>query len=143
MLCCSAVGLFLVVFGIQEGQKYDWGTIVGPISVWSLIISGLIVLAIFVWWQAHNRGEPLMSLSLFKDRNFSLANVGIASMGFAITGMAIPLMLFAQKSMGLSPMRSALLLIPLAVTAGALAAPGGQADRQGASAVSGRPRVRG
>src|SRR6478609_1453822 len=103
----SAVGLFLLVFGIQEGQKYDWGTIAGPISV---------------WWQAHNRGEPLMSLALFKDRNFSLANVAIASMGFTITGMAIPLMLFAQKSMGLSPMRSALLLIPLAVTAGALAA---------------------
>jgi EmrB/QacA subfamily drug resistance transporter len=122
----SALGLFLVVFGIQEGQKYDWGTIAGPISVWSLIISGIVVLAIFVWWQAHNRGEPLMSLSLFKDRNFSLANIGIASMGFTITGMAIPLMLFAQKSMGLSPMRSALLLIPLAVTAGALAAPVGK-----------------
>ena len=122
----SAVGMFLLVFGIQEGQKYDWGTIAGPISVWSLIISGIVVLAIFVWWQAHNRGEPLMSLALFKDRNFSLANVAIASMGFTITGMAIPLMLFAQKSMGLSPMRSALLLIPLAITAGALAAPVGR-----------------
>ena len=122
----SALGLFLVVFGIQEGQKYDWGTIAGPISVWSLIITGLVVLAIFVWWQARNRGEPLMSLSLFRDRNFSLANVAIASMGFTITGMAIPLMLFAQKSMGLSPMRSALLLIPLAITAGALAAPVGK-----------------
>src|SRR5882757_452759 len=52
----SAVGLFLLVFGIQEGQKYNWGQITGPISVWGLIIAGVVVLAIFVVWQARNRG---------------------------------------------------------------------------------------
>ena len=92
----SAVGMFLIVFGIQEGEKYDWGTIDGWISVWSLIISGLVVLGVFVWWQAHNRGEPLVPLSLFRDRNFSVANVGIATVGFAVTAMAFPLMLCAQ-----------------------------------------------
>ncbi|MGI8417630.1 MAG: DHA2 family efflux MFS transporter permease subunit [Nakamurella sp.] len=125
-IALSAIGMFLLVFGIQEGQKYDWGTIAGPISVWSLIIAGVLVLGVFVWWQAVTKGEPLMSLGLYKDRNFSLANIGIAAMGFAITGMAIPLMLFAQKSMGLSPMRAALLLVPLAVMSGALAAPVGR-----------------
>ncbi|WP_084614680.1 DHA2 family efflux MFS transporter permease subunit [Nakamurella lactea] len=125
-IALSAIGMFLLVFGIQEGQKYDWGTISGPISVWSLIIVGVLVLVAFVWWQAKNKNEPLMSLSLFKDRNFSLANFGIATMGFAITGMAIPLMLFAQKAMGLTPTRSALLMIPLAVASGALAAPVGR-----------------
>jgi len=125
-IALSAIGMFLVVFGIQEGQKYDWGTISGPISVWSLIIAGVVVLVIFVFWQAKNPREPLMSLSLFRDRNFSLANAGIATMGFAVTGMAIPLMLFAQKSMGLTPTRSALLMIPLAVASGALAAPVGK-----------------
>lgn len=29
----SAVGLFLLVFGIQEGETYNWGTIAGPVSV--------------------------------------------------------------------------------------------------------------
>lgn len=47
----SGVGMFLLVFGIQEGQTFDWGTIAGPISVWSLIIAGLVVLAAFVFWQ--------------------------------------------------------------------------------------------
>ena len=28
----SAVGMFLLVFGIQEGQKYDWGTIEDPFA---------------------------------------------------------------------------------------------------------------
>jgi EmrB/QacA subfamily drug resistance transporter len=117
----SAVGLFLLVFGIQEGQKYNWGQIKGPISVWGLIIAGVVVLAIFVVWQSRNRGEPLLPLGLFKDRNFSLANVSITTVGFAITAMAFPLMLYAQAVRGLSPTRSALLLVPMAVISGALA----------------------
>jgi EmrB/QacA subfamily drug resistance transporter len=116
----SSIGLFFLVFGIQEGQKYDWGTIKGPISVWSLIIAGLVVLAVFVVWQSRNRGEPLLPLGLFKDRNFSLANTAITTVGFAITAMTFPLMLYAQVVRGLTPTRSALLLVPMAVVTGAL-----------------------
>jgi EmrB/QacA subfamily drug resistance transporter len=117
----SAAGLFLLVFGIQEGQKYNWGKITGPISVWGLIIAGVVVLAIFLFWQSRNRGEPLLPLGLFKDRNFSLANVAITTVGFAITAMAFPLMLWAQAVRGLTPTKSALLLVPMAVLSGALA----------------------
>ncbi|AEA23093.1 drug resistance transporter, EmrB/QacA subfamily [Pseudonocardia dioxanivorans CB1190] len=117
----SAVGMFLLVFGIQEGQTYDWGTIAGPISVWSLIGAGVVVMGVFLWWQARNRGEPLVNLALFRDRNFSLANVAITTVGFAITAMAFPLMFYAQGVMGLSPTRSALLFVPMAVLSGGLA----------------------
>ncbi|GAA4346192.1 DHA2 family efflux MFS transporter permease subunit [Angustibacter luteus] len=117
----SAIGMFLLVFGIQEGETYDWGTIKGPITVWSLIIAGILVLALFLFWQSRNKNEPLLPLTLFKDRNFSLANVGISSVGFTITAMAFPLMLWAQVARGLSPTRSALLLVPMAVITSALA----------------------
>ena len=36
----SVVGMFLVVFGLQEGATYDWGTITGPITVWGVIGAG-------------------------------------------------------------------------------------------------------
>jgi MFS family permease len=117
----SAVGMFLLVFGIQEGQTFDWGTIAGPISVWSLIVAGLVVLAGFLFWQAHNRREPLLSLALFRDRNFSLANVAITTVGFAITSMTFPLMLYAQGVRGLTPTQAALLMAPMAVISAALA----------------------
>ncbi|MBN9610130.1 MAG: MFS transporter [Actinobacteria bacterium 69-20] len=121
----SAVGMFLLVFGIQEGETYHWGTIAGPISVWSLIIAGAVVLAAFVLWQAKNAAEPLVPLPLFKDRNFSLANIGIAAVGFTITALSFPLMLYAQKVLGLSPVRSALLMVPMAIITGGLAKPVG------------------
>ncbi len=111
----SGTGMFLLVFGIQEGQQYEWGTITGPISVWSLIVAGVVFFGLFLAWQVRNRAEPLVPLSLFADRNFSLANVAITSMGFAITAMAFPLMLWAQLARGLSPTQAALLLSPMAV----------------------------
>src|SRR5690606_3495467 len=111
----SGSGMFLLAFGIQEGHQFDWGTITGQVTVWRMIVAGIVVLVLFVLWQARNRQEPLVPLSLFSDRNFSLANVAITTMGFSITAMAIPLMLYAQVVRGLSPTRSALLLVPMAV----------------------------
>jgi EmrB/QacA subfamily drug resistance transporter len=117
----SAIGMFLVVFGIQEGQKYDWGTIMGPLSVWLLIGVGVAVLVGFVVWQRLNKGEPLLPLRLFRERNFSLANLAITTVGFSVTGMALPLMIYAQEVRSLTPTQSALLLVPMAVLSGALA----------------------
>jgi Na+/melibiose symporter-like transporter len=117
----SAVGMFLLVFGIQEGEKYNWGTIVGPISVWSLIIAGIVVLIGFVVWQRFNKGEPLLPLKLFRDRNFSLANGAITTVGFAVTSMSLPLVFFFQIVLGFTPTQSALMLVPMAVFSGGLA----------------------
>ncbi|MCH8626706.1 DHA2 family efflux MFS transporter permease subunit [Arsenicicoccus piscis] len=117
----SAVGLFCVVFGIEEGRSYDWGTISGPLTIWRLIALGVVVLGLFVLWQARNPREPLVPLRLFRDRNFSVANVAITTVGFAITSMAFPLMLWAQVVRGYSPTRAACLMIPMAVLSGGLA----------------------
>ncbi|GAA1299280.1 DHA2 family efflux MFS transporter permease subunit [Pseudonocardia xinjiangensis] len=117
----SAVGMFLLVFGIQEGQAYAWGTITGPISVWSLVIAGLVVMGGFLFRQARNRGEPLVPLALFRDRNFSLANIAVTPVAFAVTAMQFPIIFYAQGVLGLSPTGSALLLMPMAVVSGGLA----------------------
>ena len=117
----SAVGMFLLVFGVQEGETYEWGTITGVVSVPLLIGLGLVVLGAFLWWQRRNTREPLLPLGLFADRNFTLANVAITSIGFAITAMAFPLMLFAQGVLRMSPTRASLLLVPMAVVSIVLA----------------------
>lgn len=125
-LVLSGAAVFLIVFGVQEGENYDWGTIVGPVSVPALIGSGLVLLALFVLWQARTRSEPLVPLSLFLDRNFTLSNLAITTVGFAITAMAFPVMIWAQEARDLSPTRSALLLVPMAVLSGVLAPVVGQ-----------------
>jgi EmrB/QacA subfamily drug resistance transporter len=117
----SGIAMFLIVFGIQEGQTYSWGTITGPISVWGLIIAGILVLALFVVWQAVNKAEPLVPLGLFRDRNFSLANLGITTVGFTVTSFGLPTIFYYQLVRGMTPTQSALMMIPMAVLSGGLA----------------------
>jgi EmrB/QacA subfamily drug resistance transporter len=116
----SAVALFLIVFGLQEGETYDWGVIWGPITVWGLILTGVAVLGLFIWQQFKTKSEALVPMELFRDRNFSVANIGIATVGFTVTSMSLPLMFFIQLGRGLTPTESALLLVPMAIAAGVL-----------------------
>ena len=111
----SAVGLFCVVFAIQEGETYNWGRITGIISVPALIVLGVILLVAFVWWQWRQKSEPLVPLSLFSDRNFSVSSVAITAVGFSITAMIFPFMIYAQVVRGLDPTHAALLMAPQAL----------------------------
>lgn len=111
----SGVGLFLIVFGLQEGQGHGWGALWGPIQVWQVIAVGVLVMAGFVFWQTRNTAEPLLPLSLFRDRNFSLANVNIGLMGAAVTAQMFPIMLFVQGVLGYTPTLAALMTAPMAV----------------------------
>ena len=117
----SGVALLLIVFGIQEGHALDWSA-----TVIAMIVGGLVVGAAFVWWQSSNKQEPLMPLSLFRDRNFSLANVAITAVGFVFASMGFPLMLWAQLVRGDSPTQAGLLLAPMAVMSILLAPVAGQ-----------------
>lgn len=111
----SAIGMFLVTFGIQEGETYDWGRITGWVSVPLVIALGVAVMGVFLAWQRRIRREPLVPLGLFGDRNFSLATAGITLVSLAVTGMALPLMFYAQGVRGWSPTESAFLMSPMAI----------------------------
>jgi len=129
----SGAAMFLVVFGLQEGEAHSW-----PWWIWLTIAAGVVLMAVFVYWQSVNRNEPLVPLGIFKDRDFSLANVGVAVIGFVVTAMIVPVMFYAQVVSGLTPTRSALLTAPMAVMSGALAPLVGKiVDRAQPSAVIG------
>ena len=112
----SGVGMFLIVFALQEGQSHDWAH-----WVWGLMALGSGFLAAFLYWQSVNPNEPLIPLVIFRDRDFSLSNLGVATIGFVVTGMMVPIMFYAQAVCGLSPTRAALLTAPMAIVTGVLA----------------------
>jgi EmrB/QacA subfamily drug resistance transporter len=112
----SGVGMFLIVFALQEGQTRDWAP-----WIWGLLLAGVAAMVGFVYWQAVNPDEPLIPLKVFRDNDFRMSNVGIAVIGFAVTAMILPVMFYAQAVCGLSPTRSALLTAPMAIVSGVLA----------------------
>lgn len=112
----SGLGMFFIVFGLQQGQAAHWEP-----WIWAMIVAGVGFMTAFVYWQSVNTHEPLIPLRIFADRDFSLCNVGVAITSFAGTAMMLPVTFYAQAVCGLSPTRSALLIAPMAVANGVLA----------------------
>jgi EmrB/QacA subfamily drug resistance transporter len=118
----SSLGMFLLVFGIQQGESHAWGRIWGPFTAWEFIVVGAVVLGVFVWWQSVNSREPLLPLTLFRSRNVALANVTATCMGIAVTTYGLPVVLYLQTVEGFSPTQAALVMAPMSVVS-ILAAP--------------------
>lgn len=112
----SGAGMFLIVFGLQQGQSANWQP-----WIWAVIVGGIGFMSLFVYWQARNAREPLIPLEVFNDRNFSLSNLRIAIIAFAGTGMMLPVTFYAQAVCGLSPTHTAVLFAPTAIVGGVLA----------------------
>jgi Major Facilitator Superfamily len=120
-IALSSVALFLVVFGLQEGQRYDWGTVIGSITIPEIIGAGVVLLVLFVVWQRLNRREPLLPLNVFRHRNFSMSNIANVAVGFTMAGMFLPIVIYIQSVLGYSAIESGLITAPMSFVAGVVA----------------------
>lgn len=103
----SAIGMFCLVFGIQEAQRFNWDW-----RVWVLLGAGLATMLLFIGWQSRRGANALVPLELFRNKNFALAGLTISTVGFAVSTFAIPWMIYVQSVQAYSPTRAALLVLP-------------------------------
>ncbi|MGQ4386791.1 MFS transporter [Streptomyces sp. SAS_270] len=117
----ASAALFLLAFGLTEGQRYDWN---GGI----LALFGAAA-ALFAGFLLHERrrqaDEPLVPFSLFKDRSFTLLNFVGITVSFGVIGMFLPLTIYLQSVLGFSALKSGLVLLPLALGSFVTAGPAG------------------
>ena len=99
----ATAGLLGIIYGLIEGERYDWGVVAGVVTIPEIITAGVVLLALFLYYQARRQSsEPLLPFEVFKDRNFTLMTVVMAAMGFAILGLYLPLTIYMQSVLGLS-----------------------------------------
>ncbi len=129
----SLVSLFLIVYGLIEGQSHDWGKVWGPITIPMIIAAGVLLLGVFLWVQYLERdGEPLVPFSLFRDRNFATMNFVVAAIAFGMLGLFLPLTIFLQNVLGLTALQAGLTTAPMSVISMFIAPLAGRfADRIG------------
>ena len=102
-IAMATTGLLGVIFGLIEGQRYDWGVVTGFITIPEIIGAGVLMLAAFLYYQSRRQGgEPLLPFEVFRNRNFTLMTLVMAAMGFAILGIYLPLTIYLQSVLGLS-----------------------------------------
>src|SRR5690348_260043 len=109
-------GLFAIVFGLIEGQRYNWGQVESlAITIPEVIGAGVILLVAFIVWERFQT-EPLVRLSLFEDRNFAVANLIAASISFGMLSLFLPFTIYLQSVRGFSALVAGLTMAPMSLT---------------------------
>ncbi|GIF68703.1 MFS transporter [Asanoa ishikariensis] len=112
----ASVGLFLLVYGLIEGEPHDWGRVWGPITIVEVIGAGVVVLAVFLYHQYLSRaGEPLIPFTIFKDRNFAVMSWVSAAIAFSMLGLFLPLVIYLQSVLGLTALQAGIAVAPLSL----------------------------
>jgi EmrB/QacA subfamily drug resistance transporter len=108
----ASLGLFGIVFGLIEGQRYDWGAIAGAaVTIPEVIGGGVALLVAFVVWERF-QAEPLLPLSLFRNRDYSVA-VWLSGLNFfAMFGFFLATTIYLQSVLGMSAIQSGLTSLP-------------------------------
>jgi EmrB/QacA subfamily drug resistance transporter len=98
----------LILLTTWGGNQYAWGssTIVG------LGVAGVALLVVFVWWESR-AAEPILPLSLFRSRVFTVASAMGFAIGMAMFGAIVFIPLYLQLVYGASPTSSGLRMLPL------------------------------
>lgn len=104
----SAGGLVALIYGVIESEDKGW---TAPLVLGS-IGAGLVVLTAFVLWQ-RRAAEPLMDLSLFRDRVFLWGAIASIVASLALAGGLFSIPLYLQVVQGTDAMETGLRLIPM------------------------------
>src|SRR5438874_5403891 len=110
----ASAGLFGVVFGLVEGERYNWGSFWGAITIPEIIAAGIIVFIGFIIFERF-QPEPLLPLSLFSNLNFSVAIWVSAAVAFGMLGFFIPVTIFLQSVLGYSALKAGLTFLPMSL----------------------------
>ncbi|MDH6630316.1 MFS family permease [Streptomyces sp. LBL] len=91
----------------------SYAVIEGPTRGWSsaVVIAafvGAVVLTPLLLWRSATAARPVIDLSLFRDRQFSLMNLAMLLFSVSFFGMLLSNVIFLQQVWGYSVLRAAL-----------------------------------
>jgi EmrB/QacA subfamily drug resistance transporter len=103
----AALALSGSVFAVTEEPARGWSTLViGSLAV------GILGAMAFVAREARARA-PMLPLSLFRERNFTIGNLATLTAYLGLGGVIFLLPVFLQEVSGYSPVQAGLALLPV------------------------------
>lgn len=107
VLISSGVSL-LLLWVTFAGTNFAWGST----TSYAMVAGALALLASAVVWELRV-ADPLIPLTLFRNRTFTLAVVASLSTGVAMFGASVFLSQYMQLARGATPMEAGILTIPM------------------------------
>lgn len=121
------VGLASLTLGLSFGEEWGWlsGRVIAAVAIAVVCLAGLVIVELRV-------PDPIVALSLFKNRVFASANLSLVLSFLALFAVSFLLPFYLEQLRGFSTIESGFLLTPLPLTI-AVVAPfsGSLADRIG------------
>ncbi|GAA5152403.1 MFS transporter [Amycolatopsis dongchuanensis] len=107
----SALAVGALVFGILRVADLGWGnaTVLGTIA------AGLLLCVVFAWFESR-QDVPLLDVRLFANAAFTTGSVSVTVQFTAAFGSLFALAQYLQLVQGYSPLKSGLVLWPIAVS---------------------------
>ncbi|MFP3963022.1 MFS transporter [Actinomadura fulvescens] len=109
-----SVALFLTVFPLIQGREQGW-----PWWTWACLAAGVLAFGVFtaVERSVESRGgDPLMKLSLFRQRSFSVGLVLVLAVYALLSSYYLALSLTLQLGLDMSAFDAGLVYAPAAAT---------------------------
>jgi EmrB/QacA subfamily drug resistance transporter len=110
-------GMLALVYGLSNASSHSWGSTSTLIS----LVSAVVLLTAFGFIERRSK-EPLMPLSILKNRNRSGSFAMMLCIGIALFSMFYFLTQYLQNVLGWSPIRTGVGFLPM--TAGIIVAAG-------------------
>lgn len=104
----SAAVSMLLIWVTNAGKDYDWWSLTTVLMVGG----ALVATALFIVVEFRAK-EPLVPLTLFRNRTFTLAVIASISTGIAMFGASVFLSQYMQLARGATPTQAGLMTIPM------------------------------
>lgn len=123
----SSFAVFLLTWGFVEGPRYGWWKSTHELAIGGiplhpfglsvvpfLLAASAVLAAAFILHERSRRAEPLVDLSLFRNRNYSVGMVTGIILNFAMMGAMFLMPLYCQAVLGIDPLHIGTLMLPFA-----------------------------
>ncbi|MEU4237970.1 MFS transporter [Actinoplanes sp. NPDC026619] len=107
----SMVGTTALVWGVINSAQEGWSS---AQTVGGFVIAAIGLIAFALW--ERRVAEPMLPLSLFRNRNFAGASLSLVLLSFSAGGMLLALTQYLQFVLGFTPAKAGLAFIPMIVT---------------------------
>lgn len=127
----SSLGLVSIVYGLIESSSYGWWISTSPFAIFNnsatpyglsisiiSIVFGLLMITLFAFYE--NKRElsgktPLVSLRIFKNKQFTAGAITTALLAVGQTGLIFAIPIFYQSVLQLDAFHTGLGLIPMSL----------------------------
>lgn len=116
-----SVGLGALVLGVSEGQSWGW---LSPRVLGAFGLSALLM-TVFIW-RSLKHPEPVLDLSLFRARTFTMANVATVLYAMGFFAMLLGNILFLTSVWHYSILRAGLAITPGPLVVASVSGPAGR-----------------